>query len=234
MNGPDIMQEYLRPTRFIDSQHPDIVEQTKRITSKGQNEAERAIALYYWVRDHIRYNPYAVSGDAEAFRASATLQAGEGWCVPKALLLAALCRAAHIPARVGFADVRNHLSTERMRQAMKTDIFYFHGYTSVYLHQKWVKATPAFNIELCQKFGLAPLEFNGLDDSLYHEYDLAGNKHMEYLNDRGEYIDLPFDEMVAVFEKYYPGMLAQSQPGELASKAEEWDADVAAESQQRC
>jgi transglutaminase-like putative cysteine protease len=175
------------------------------------------VALYYWVRDEIRYNPYGVALTPETLAASHTLAVREAWCVPKSVLLAALCRAVGIPARLGFADVRNHLSTERMRQSMDTDVFYFHGYTAIFLEGKWVKATPAFNIELCEKFGLHPLEFDGLEDSLYHEFDRSGNRHMEYLNDRGEYVDIPLDEMLAVFAEHYPDMIAD---------ATDWDADV--------
>lgn len=220
-------QQYSHPSRFIDSQQADILSRAHTLTGSVTGNLSKAIALYYWVRDEIRYNPYALSNEPDAFLASTTLRAGEGWCVPKALLLAGLCRAAGIPARVGFADVRNHLSTERMRQAMKTDIFYFHGYTSIFLEGKWVKATPAFNIQLCEKFGLQPLEFNGQQDSLYHEFDIAGNKHMEYLHDRGEYVDLPFDEMIAVFNRYYPDMLgsAEEEPKGLP-KSTDWDSDV--------
>jgi hypothetical protein len=47
--------------------------------------------------------------------------------VPKAAVLAAVARAAGIPARLGYADVRNHMSTERLRQTMKTDVFVWHG-----------------------------------------------------------------------------------------------------------
>ncbi|MDX1735038.1 MAG: transglutaminase family protein, partial [Halioglobus sp.] len=191
MSTPDNLQQYLNPSRFIDSRHPDVVEQAGALTDGLANDLDRAVALYYWTRDAVRYNPYAVSSEPGAFLASATLRAREGWCVPKAILLAALCRALGIPARVGFADVRNHLSTDRMRQTMQTDIFYYHGYTSIHLEGKWVKATPAFNIELCEKFGLQPLEFDGREDSLYHAFDRAGNKHMEYLSDRGEFTDLP-------------------------------------------
>ena len=94
---------------------------------------------------------------------------------------------------MGFADVRNHLSTARMREAMKTDIFKCHGYTTIYLNGKWVKSTPAFNIELCEKFRLRPLDFDGENDSIYHPFDLDGNKHMEYLDFRGEFDDLPME-----------------------------------------
>lgn len=221
------LADYLQPSQFIDSDHPDIQAQTKSVIDEDSSELENALKLYYWVRDEIRYNPYTLVPSPDAYLAHATLNAGEGWCVPKALLLAAMCRAAQIPARVGFADVRNHLSTQRLRDTMQSDIFYFHGYTSIYLEDKWVKATPAFNIELCNKFGLHPLEFNGREDSLYHEFDVEGNRHMEYLNDRGEHLDLPFDEMTRVFSKYYPDTVIDigQQHAEHPEQVD-WDADV--------
>ena len=221
-------KQCLGPSRFIDSEHPAILALVDSLADAAADEVANAITLYYYVRDWTRYNPYLVDSSPSAYLASATLAAGQGWCVPKALLLAALCRAAGIPARVGYADVRNHLSTERLRQSMQTDIFYFHGYTSLYLEGRWVKATPAFNIELCEKFGLRPLEFNGRQDSLYHEFDVAGNRHMEYLNDRGEYLDLPFDELMAVMRKHYPGMVPENS-GAATMDGASWDADVARE-----
>ena len=221
------MAVYLQPGSFIDSDHPAITALVGSMIDPDAGDVANAIALYLRVRDGIRYNPYLVATDRAAYLASTTLAAGEGWCVPKALLLAALCRAADIPARVGYADVRNHLSTERLRASMQTDIFYFHGYTSIFLNGQWVKATPAFNIELCEKFGLRPREFNGLEDSLYHEFDLAGNRHMEYLNDRGEFPDLPFDEMMAVMAKHYPSLInGPLSPGSGQPGAPNWEADV--------
>lgn len=165
---------------------------------------DQAIALYNAVRDLIRYDPYTPSTRIEDFAASRTLEIRRGWCVPKSLLYAACCRSIGIPARLGYADVRNHLSTENLRRRMGTDIFYWHGYTDLHLNGKWVKATPVFNIDLCQRFRLKPLEFNGLEDSIYHPFDLDGRKHMEYLNFRGEFADLPFDQMTSDFEKLYP------------------------------
>ena len=217
------LEEFCRPGRFIDSNHPAVVELACDLTAAESSDAARAIILYYWVRDEIRYNPYAVSADPRDYRASHTLAAGEGWCVPKATLLAALCRAVGLPARPGFADVRNHLSTARMRELMETDLFYFHGYTSIHIDGHWVKATPAFNLSLCERFELLPLEFNGRDDSLYHPFDCSGRKHMEYVKDRGEYPDLPYEEMMAVFSEHYPRMMAA-----LAADlpAADWDSDV--------
>jgi transglutaminase-like putative cysteine protease len=145
--------------------------------------------------------------------------------VPKAALLAAACRAVGIPARVGYADVRNHLSTERMRQSMKTDIFYWHGYTDILLDGQWLKATPAFNIELTERFGLLPLDWDGYSDSIYHPYDRSGNRHMEYLNLRGSFDDMPLAVIVADFKRYYFGT---DNTGD-AIKTNDFDADVARE-----
>ena len=222
-----MLEDYLQPSQFIDSDHPAVVELAQSLTTPGASDRENAVKLYYWARDQVRYNPYSVGVNTQDYLASRTLAHGEGWCVPKAILLAAMCRAAGIPARVGFADVRNHLSTERMRRTMQTDVFYFHGYTSIYLQGQWLKATPAFNVELCDRFGLLPLEFDGTADSIYHPLDRAGNRHMEYINERGEHLDLPYEAMMDVFRQHYPNMFQAL--GEAGMQAEQWDADVSQE-----
>ena len=214
--------EFLQPTYFINCDDERIVELSQGIIRNENDPINKAVALYYVVRDDFRYDPYGISMQPEDFKATSILVSKKGWCVSKAILLAACCRSVGIPSRLGFADVSNHLSTERMRQMMKTDVFYWHGYTSLYLEDKWVKATPAFNIELCQKFNLKPLEFNGLEDSIYHEFDELGNRHMEYLHNRGEYSDLPLDDLVQTFNEHYPTMA-------IAADDANFDEDVASE-----
>jgi transglutaminase-like putative cysteine protease len=194
---------YLCATPVINFDDPAVAEFAQKHSGSSPDPVSRAVSLYYAVRDSIRYDPYSIDLSVEGLRASTTLHTGRGWCVAKAILLAACCRYVNIPARLGFADIRNHLSTERMRQQMKTDIFYWHGYTSIYLDGKWVKATPAFNVELCEKFRIKSLDFDGRSDSIYHPFDLTGNKHMEYLQYRGEYEDVPIDEIKITFYKEY-------------------------------
>jgi transglutaminase-like putative cysteine protease len=143
--------------------------------------------------------------------ASAVLATGHGWCVTKATLLTAACRAAGIPARLGFADVRNHLSTERMRRNMGSDLFVWHGYTDLWLGGAWVKATPAFNIELCERFGLLPLEFDGRADSVYHPFDRAGHRHMEYVAQHGAFDDVPLQRILDAFALHYPRMAVDAR-----------------------
>ncbi|HXE47170.1 MAG TPA: transglutaminase family protein [Ramlibacter sp.] len=192
----------LAPTALIDSDHPAVVDFARRAT--GATARERAISLYYLVRDGFRYDPYRIDLSVPGLRASRVLEVGYGWCVPKAALLAAAARAAGIPARVGYADVRNHLSTARMREVSQTDLYIWHGYTELWLDGAWVKATPAFNLSLCERFGILPLEWDGQSDSLYHPYDREGRRHMEYVNQRGSFDDVPAARIVEDFTAMYP------------------------------
>ena len=194
---------FLTPSATIDSDHAAVRRFAEESTGNAASPEAKAKRLYYAVRDGIRYDPYAIDLSVEGLRASVTLSSRRGWCVSKAVLLAAGCRAAGIPARLGFADVRNHLSTARMRAQMQTDLFYWHGYTALYLDDRWIKATPAFNIELCDRFRLRPLEFNGRDDAIYHPFDLEGNRHMEYVAYRGEFQDVPLEQIRDTFLQEY-------------------------------
>jgi transglutaminase-like putative cysteine protease len=198
----------VRPTRFIDADHPDVIDYAHDIAGTLLGERDQAIALYYRVRDDIRYQPYRISLEPDQMTASATLQRGEGFCVPKAVLLAATGRAVGIPTRLGFADVRNHLATAKLLEQLGTDVFAWHGYTEFFLDGTWVKATPAFNIELCVKFGVLPLEFDGIHDSVFHPYDTAGRDHMEYLRDHGTFDDLPLAQITREYQRIYPGWSA--------------------------
>lgn len=217
--NPEMLQ-YLQPTPVVDCDSKDVVQYTCTASGDSKDPRDQAIRLFYAVRDGIRYDPYTLDLSVEGLRASTTLGTGRGWCVAKAILLAACCRAKGIPARLGYADVRNHLTTARMREAMQTDIFFWHGYTSILLDGVWVKATPAFNIELCEKFRIRPLEFDGRNDSIYHPFDLDGKRHMEYLRYRGEFADAPIGQMIETFLKEYP------VPKDLSRIGEDFDRDV--------
>jgi transglutaminase-like putative cysteine protease len=199
----DSLEIYLCPGRFVDSNHP-AVRAFAREHARGANDLERAVALYYAVRDAVRYNPFQNFLSDDSYRASTCLVRGEGWCVPKAALLAACARAEGIAARVGYADVKNHLTTPALTARMGTDLFVYHGYTELWLEDAWVKATPAFNIELCTKFHVLPLEFDGRHDSIFHPFDADHRRHMEYVGQRGTFADVPVEEIKRAFSITYP------------------------------
>jgi len=199
------VKEYLESAAYIDSAHPRVAE-FARAHGEGRDARTRAVALYYAVRDGVRYNPFLDFSDERVFRASDTLAAGVGFCIGKAALLAATARAAGVPARVGFADVKNHLTTPRLVEFMGSDAFVYHGYTELWLEGRWVKATPAFNLDLCRKFRVRPLEFDGREDSIFHPFDEDERRHMEYLRDRGAFADVPVAEIQRVFQEVYPAL----------------------------
>lgn len=214
------LEPYLRPTEFIDSDHPDVVAYARDAVGSATDPVDRAIALYYRVRDDLRYQPYRFSLHPEDMTASSALARGEAFCVPKAVLLAAGGRAVGIPTRLGFAAVRNHLTTEKLRESLGTDMFYWHGYMEFLLDGRWIKATPAFNLTLCEKAGVKPLEFDGRNDSIFHEYDTAGRRHMEYVEDYGQYDDLPLERMTRELMAAYPH-LDMNVPGDFEAEIEE-------------
>jgi transglutaminase-like putative cysteine protease len=197
------MKEFLEPGEFVDSSHPAVSSFSNK-HALGKSNLERAVSLYYAVRDGIRYNPFLDFADPDVFRASTVLKAGQGFCIGKAALLAASARAAGIPARVGFADVKNHLTSPKLAETMGTDLFVYHGYAEMHLEGRWVKSTPAFNLALCRKFRVKPLEFDGRNDSIFHAFDEDERRHMEYLRDRGNYADVPTAEIQKAFRETYP------------------------------
>lgn len=202
----DDPSDYLAPGTLVDSDHPKIRAFAAEVVGNESAALPKALKLYYAVRDRIAYDPYRLDMTAEGFKASSCLAVGYGFCVTKAALLAAAARAAGIPARVGYADVKNHLATKRMRELMQTDLFVYHGYTQLHLEGRWVKATPAFNLSLCRKFRVLPLDFDGRNDSVFHPFDADGRKHMEYVADRGVFADVPFDDIRAEFARLYARM----------------------------
>jgi transglutaminase-like putative cysteine protease len=195
---------YLEPTWFLDCDTPAVAAYARAAVGEAEGEVERACRLYYAVRDDVRYDPYCIDTSREGMRASRCLERRRGFCITKAALLAACARAIGLPARLGYGDVRNHLATKKLLATMGTDLFVFHGYTELLIDGRWVKATPAFNRELCACFAVKTLEFDGISDSLFHPFDAAGRKHMEYVRQRGHYRDLPYEEILATWRATYP------------------------------
>ena len=197
-------KKYLSPTAIIDSDHKTIIEYANdTVGHSGEDTVEKAVKLYYAVRDDIWYDPYYPFYLPEHYRASNILNSGRGFCISKVSLLCALGRACSIPSRVGFATVRNHLATPKLIQFLGSDLFVYHGFTEFYLAGKWVKATPAFNVELCKKHNVIPLEFNGREDSIFQAYNMEKKTFMEYLEFHGIYADIPVDVILAAWEKAY-------------------------------
>lgn len=195
---------FLKATYFLDHDHPTVAAFAEAHGGADADPTARAVSLYYAVRDGIRYDPYMSVMLRKYFRASTTIEIGRGFCIPKAAVLAAACRYLGIPARPGYGDVVNHLATKRFLDLLGSRRFVWHGYVELHLGGRWVKCTPAFNKELCEKFNVHPLEFDGTSDSMFQPFDAAGNKYMDYVHDHGTFVDVPFAAIEAGFRAEYP------------------------------
>ena len=201
---------YLTPTKIIDSDHPLVGEYAQEILQQHSSDPVAiATALYYKVRDGIFYNPYVAYHREESYQASNVIKRKKGYCVSKAALLCALGRYCGIPSRVGFSTVRNHIATKQLIDLIGTNEFAYHGYTEFYLNEKWIVATPAFDKKTCERHGVAPLEFNGENDSKYQTFNADKGQFLEYLVDHGSYADIPVNQIITEFRRKYGDELVQ-------------------------
>jgi len=197
------MNKYLIPTEIINCDDPVIVKTALDVTEGCSNDIERAVKLFYYVRDSIPYNPYVNIFSKEIYVSSNVLNAESSFCVPKAVLLASLARSVGIPSRLGFANIRNHLMPEKMKTILNTDVIYGHGFTELFPDNRFIKATPAFDIGMCKNNDYNPVEFDGISDAIFPSENIYGEPHIEYIEYTKYGDDLPFEWLVALFDKIY-------------------------------
>jgi hypothetical protein len=205
------MESYLKPTDFLDSDHASVQAYASENVAGATTDREKAVKLYYAVRDGFQYDPYVLDLRRDAMKASTLLTKTRGYCVEKAILLAASARAVGIPSRLSFYIVRNHIATERLATALEKDYLVFHGAAEMFLDGAWIKATPAFNKRLCDFLGVDPIEFDGTTDAIFQEYDRSGNVFMEYLHDYGAFEDMPYEMFLDELDKHYPHLTNNSR-----------------------
>lgn len=196
-------EKYLKPTQTIDCDSNIVREKADELTEQIRDPSKKAVKIFYFLRDEVTYNPFLYDADIEEHKASKTLERGEGYCVQKAILLAALSRAVDIPARLRFADIQNYDESERLEKLLGTNLLIYHGYDELYLKSKWIQTEPSFNIEMCEKKQIKPVEFDGKNHALFHRDKENGEPHIEYIQDRGTYADLPFKKIVRAREAFY-------------------------------
>lgn len=210
-------------TEFLDHDSPQVREFVRSaLPSEALSPREQAVRLYYAVRDGVRYDVYDADLSREGLRASAIIEAGHGFCLHKSILYAAATRSLGIPSCLILTDVRNHLASERLKRLVGGDVFHFHCLTAVHLDGRWVRATPVFNRMLCRLYGIAPLEFDGVSDSMHHPYDANGRRSMEFLRTHGEFTEFPYDLVIAGLSKASPKLFRGATTlagGSLASEA---------------
>ncbi|MET9887859.1 transglutaminase-like domain-containing protein [Streptomyces sp. NPDC006430] len=208
MSTPPTGPAALAATDFIDHDSAEVRAFVARaVPADATTPTAQAVALYYAVRDRIRYEVYGADLSRTGLRASSVATSRSGMCLHKSVLYTAGLRSLGIPARLVLTDVRNHLASGRLKELLGGDVFHQHCLTSVQLENGWVKATPVFNKTLCRLYGMAPLDFDGTADSLHHPFDLQGRRQMEFLRFHGEFDDLPYDAVLADLRAAHPDLI---------------------------
>ncbi|WP_299709364.1 transglutaminase family protein [uncultured Tenacibaculum sp.] len=194
---------YLQSSFYLDYENPiiqDIVANFRYLNS----EQEKIEQLYLFVRDNWRYNAYNIGLTANHFKASTIAKKKDGHCVDKSILYITCLRALNIPARLRLAKVSNHIAIEELIEKLGSNEIAPHGLTEVFYNGNWVKCSPAFNKELCDKFQVDVLDFNGSEDSVFQEFNNKDQKFMTYLEDYGSFEDVPLDFIKKTFQDNYP------------------------------
>ena len=198
------MKEYLEPTEFLDFDNADVSEFAKQNSDANKSAMENAVRLYYAVRDGYIYNPYTLDLRRDGLKASNLVNRKSGYCIEKAILLAASARYVGVPSRLSFYNVKNHIATERIEKILGTNVLVFHGAAELFIKGKWLKTTPAFNKRLCEKLNVAPLEFDGTADSIFQQFDESGAVFMDYLHEYGDFADFPYELALSEMRRHYP------------------------------
>jgi len=212
----------LRATEYLDSDTSIVRGYASGIVGESEGPVEQATKLYYAVRDTIRYDVYNIDFSRTAMRASSIITRGVGFCIHKSIVFAAAARALGIPSRLSFGDVRNHISTARLREMIGGNVFHYHAHAEIYLNKRWVKTTPVFNLNLCHLFGVDPLDFDGIHDATLQPYDKRGNRYLEFVCDHGSFDDFPYEQCIADLMLHHPRLFSDDHQTIRGSLTNEW------------
>lgn len=181
----------LRPSFCIDSNAKSIREKAAHLTASLTEGRDKARKLFYFVRDQIRYNFGPEVYEPSHFKASRALELGNGFCMQKAALYAALCRASGIPARIGFQHLVDYKIVGPFLEMLGTNELRNHGMNAIYLDGRWIAVDATLDRTLCERKDYRLVEFDGRQDALLPRTDRNGKPHFTIREQKGFYNDTP-------------------------------------------
>src|SRR5205085_573567 len=172
--------ECLAATPFVECVHADVARTAVSVAGAESDLPARARSLFRFVRDEVRYE-FMAKLEPEQYRASAVLSARAGFCVQKAVLLAALSRAAQVPCAIVLSDLRDRTLPKDIVAAMGTDVMHDHGLNAFHLEGAWRLADASLSPDIVQRKRYRPVDFDGVAHALLAPTTLDGSPHAEYL-----------------------------------------------------
>lgn len=130
------MDEYLASSKYIDFEHPLVLDQALSLANKALDRIDLARRCFEFVRDEIKHS-WDFKQNPVTCRASEVLLHGTGYCYAKSHLLAALLRANGIPAGLCY---------QRLSIGDAGPPYCLHGLNAVYLEAfGWYRIDPRGN-----------------------------------------------------------------------------------------
>ncbi|MFH2008580.1 MAG: transglutaminase-like domain-containing protein [bacterium] len=197
------LQQFLAPTDTLEVDHPRIRALVEEQTADASDVRDAARRLFEVARDAVAYSPYVPFWDRSHYRTTTILDRGRGYCVQKAMVLVTLARAARIPARLVFVDLRNHRAPAHLVEILQGNLFVYHCYASLLLEGEWLEATPAFDRAICEEHDLPLVRFDGHRSAIFPSEDHAGRRFAEYVKHHGAFADVPMGPMLAAWDEAY-------------------------------
>ena len=175
------MKEFLKPGKYVDSDHPEVMKKAHALSSDLDDPVEIAQACFEFVRDEIKHS-WDYQLNPVTCRASDVLKHGTGYCYAKSHLLAALLRANRIPAGLCY---------QRLTIANDAPPFCLHGLNAIFLEPHgWYKVDARGNKPGVNAQFFPPVEKLAFPILTEGEWDFQ------------EIWAEPLQSVVAVLEKY--------------------------------
>ena len=158
--------------KLADYDNPIVKNKAEALT-RGHNTIEEKItAIFYYVRDDIKFQ-FPAEGDL--LKASRIIEYGYGQCNNKTTLSLALCKAIGIEARVHFS-----LIDKKIHRGLITGLFFWiipktisHSWLEVRVNNKWVKIDSYINDKEFYTVGKKKLGERGWNTG----YSIASSKN---------------------------------------------------------
>ncbi|MDD7910804.1 MULTISPECIES: transglutaminase-like domain-containing protein [Stappiaceae] len=194
-----------QPGEVLDYLDPGVQNYVKHaLGRKDHSDRSVAVTLYYKIRDGIFYEVFGTDISKDGLKASGIINAGRGFCLHKAILYAACCRAASVPCRVVASKVQNHITTPSLEKLVGGKVF-LHWYNEVKVDGQWLKTAPVFNSLLCKLYKIEPLEFDGFSDAVHQPH--TKGRSMEYLGEPTRFSNPKHSELVCLVQSQHPLMV---------------------------
>ena len=130
-NVSGVNNSYLNPATDVNSQDSEIIALSKKLTEGKRTDSEKIQAIYSWVvqnvsYDYDKYNNILRKNFSDEYGSVVALKIKKGVCYDYATLVAALCRASNVSAKVD--------------KGYSTNVIGYHAWNEVYDSEKnkWI------------------------------------------------------------------------------------------------